>query len=399
MNDLLNEYIVSMLDNYDLVGKLKKYNKIYIYGAGLVGQSMLKYLSKNGMAKIIVNFFTTDYQNTIINNIPVKQFDKNAVNNDGIILLAAKREVRKQLKNNCDKVGVNNYLDIIFFDDERDYEWYSSLPEQLYPEELRRWYKFHTGYDLDLDNPKSFNEKINWSKLYDRDERKTEYADKYLVRKYVEEKVGDKYLVPILGVWKSFDDIDFSSLPKKFILKCNHGSGWNIYVEDKDNLDLEETRKKLTEWLNTNYAFVSGLELHYKGIKPLILAERIIGDKQLRDYKLFTFNGKVKLIQVDIDRWGEHKRNLYTKEWELLPYSIQFPNSPENEEKRPENLEEMIEVAERLGVDFSFVRVDLYNYLGKIYFGELTFTHGSGIEKFDPEFFSECLGNEWCICK
>ena len=158
----------------------------------------------------------------------------------------------------------------------KDYDYYRSLDPSQYEEELKDWYKRRTKKELDLENPKTFNEKIQWLKLYDSTPIKTKLADKYLVREWVKEKIGEEYLVPLLGVWDKFDDIDFDKLPDKFVLKCNHGCGWNLIVTDKSKIDKVEAKKKFDKWMNTNFAFCNGLELHYKNIQPKIIAEEYL---------------------------------------------------------------------------------------------------------------------------
>lgn len=150
------------------------------------------------------------------------------------------------------------------------------LTPTKYPAELARWFKKATGEELDLENPQTFNQKIQWMKLYDSTPEKGRLADKYLVREYVAKRIGEQYLVPLLGVWDDPDDIDFDALPDRFVLKCTHGCGWNIIVSDKSKLDVRATRKKLKKWLTTDWAYVGGLELHYHYCEPRVIAERFL---------------------------------------------------------------------------------------------------------------------------
>ena len=173
---------------------------------------------------------------------------------------------------------------------------------------------------LNLDNPVTFNEKIQWLKLYNSIPIKTRLADKYLVREYVKNKIGKEYLIPLLGVYDKFEEINFGMLPDKFVIKCNHGSGYNIIVKDKSKLNLKDIQTKINNWMNINYPFVYGMELHYRDIEPKIIIEEFMDDGtgDLKDYKITCFNGKPELIWVDSDRFTNHKRNLYDLNWKQL---------------------------------------------------------------------------------
>ncbi len=266
--------------------------------------------------------------------------------------------------------------------------------EKDFPKILKQWYKKRTGKNLNLENPKTFNEKIQWLKLYDNSPLKTKLADKYLVREWIEEQIGSEYLIPLLGAWNNFDEIDFDKLPEKFVLKANHGSHWNIIVKDKSKLDKSKAKKKFDKWMARDYAFKAGLELQYKGIKPKIIAEKFIEDTngELNDYKIMCFNGEPKFVWVDCGRYSNHTKNIYDLDWNLQPFKMTYPIS-KTPIARPENLDKMIELAKILCKDFAFVRVDFYNVDGKIYFGEMTFTSMSGTDKFEPEKYDLELGN------
>lgn len=269
--------------------------------------------------------------------------------------------------------------------------------QEPYKQALQIWYQKVTGTYLNLDNPRTFNEKIQWLKLYDSTPIKTRLADKYLVREWIKEKIGEKYLIPLLGVFDKFEDIDFNKLPNRFVIKCNHGSGWNIIVKDKSKLDLRTIKEKLDKWLHTNFAFLAGYELHYKNMSPKIIIEQYKEDDSgdLRDYKFLCFNGKVKYIWVDGERYSEHKRNLYDLEWNLIDKKIGegkiYPNIDYC--PKPHNLNKMIEFATLLSKGFPFVRVDFFESNKQLYFGEMTFTSASGIHLTEPKSFILELGN------
>ena len=276
---------------------------------------------------------------------------------------------------------------------DRDYDYYYNLSKEQYADELKLWYKRTTKKELNLEAPKTFNEKIQWMKLYDSTPLKTRLADKYLVRDWVKEKIGEEYLVPLLGVWDSFEEIDFDKLPDQFVLKANHGSGWNIIVKDKNSLDRAEAKKKLDMWMSKNFGLKSSMELHYMRIEPKIIAEQYIENIDgLYDYKVLCFSGKAHYIWVDIDRFTDHCRNIYDLEWNLQPFTIGYKQS-KKEVPPPKQLSKMIELSKILSAGFAHVRVDFYEVEDQIYFGEMTFTSGNGGETFTPPQYERVLGD------
>lgn len=266
------------------------------------------------------------------------------------------------------------------------------IPDALY---LKIIYRAETGKRLDLKHPKTYNEKLQWLKLYDRRPEYTMMVDKYEVRKYVAEKIGEEYLIPLIGVYDSVDEIPWEELPDKFVLKCTHGSGSNILCNDKKELDIQMAKKKLRKWMKKNFFWVFR-EWPYKNVKPRIVCEKYMVDEsgiELKDYKIFCFDGEPKLIQVDFDRFRDHKRNIYDLDWNLVDLTIKYPRDPNKTIARPDKLDEMLDVARKLSAGIPHVRVDLYSIGDKIYFGELTFTHGAGYEPFYPESYNELLGS------
>lgn len=268
-----------------------------------------------------------------------------------------------------------------------------NMDENDLPELLKKWYKKRTGRELNLENPKTFNEKIQWLKLYDNSPLKTKLADKYLVREWIKENLDEEYLIPLLGVYDSFDEIDFDRFPDKFVLKANHGCAWNIIVKDKQKFDKKKAKKKFDKWMKRNYALKAGFEMQYKDIPPKIIAEAFIQDSkgELNDYKVLCFNGEPKFIWIDQGRFSNRTENIYDTKWNLQPFLLTYENSKE-EVPPPENLETMIEFARKLSRDFALVRVDFYNVDGKIYFGEMTFTSASGVDVFKPAEYDLKLG-------
>lgn len=267
-------------------------------------------------------------------------------------------------------------------------------PESKYPEIVSDRYCEVTGKKLDLNNPRTFNEKIQWLKLYDCTPLKTRLADKFLVRDFVKEKIGEEYLVPLLGVYDSFDEIDFDGLPDRFVLKANHGSGWNIIVKNKAEFNKEKAKRDMDYWMRTNFAYF-GLELHYRDIEPRIIAEQYLEDNvpgDLPDYKFLCFCGEPKYIWVDIDRYTNHKRDIYDLDWNKQPFSIHYPNVNKLLFP-PGNLNEMVRLAKILCEGFLHVRIDFYSICSKIYFGEITFTPDSGKTKIEPDEWNLKLGD------
>lgn len=257
------------------------------------------------------------------------------------------------------------------------------------------------GYEMDWDKPSSYTQKIQYSKLFNRDVRRTVLSDKVKVREYVRDTIGEKYLIPIYGVWGRVDDIDFDKLPNRFVLKTNHGSATNIIIEDKESINISEIKKRMNEYLHDDFAYY-GFELHYAGIKPLIYAEELLdfGESNIEDYKFLCFDGKIPYFWIDFNRNSNHKRNMYDLEWNLLPWNQWNYGNYEGIVEKPANFEEMIEVASKLCRDFDHVRVDLYNVNGHIYFGELTFTNGGGYEPIYPSKMDYELGSKWNLsCK
>ena len=238
---------------------------------------------------------------------------------------------------------------------------------------------------LNLDNPVTMNEKLQWLKLNNRNDRLTKLVDKYEVREYIKEVLGEEYLIPLIGAWDDPDDIDFDALPEKFVLKCNHNSGLGMCIcKDKSKLDIEKARKLLKKGIKQNY-YKTGREWPYKNVKRKILCEKYITDDGkdcLTDYKFYCFNGKVDVVLLCIDRdIGDTKFYFFDREWNLKRYNIRGKNAPEGFTlPKPEGIDEMFEIAEKLSKGHAFVRVDLYYSNKQVYFGELTFYPQSGID-------------------
>lgn len=250
---------------------------------------------------------------------------------------------------------------------------------------LKRLFRTHMGKELDLKDPRTFNEKLQWLKLHDRRPEYTMMVDKYLVRPYIARQLGEEYLIPLLQVWEDPDAIDFDALPDQFVLKCNHNSGLGMCIcEDKAALDFAHVRAELRNGLAQDY-YLTGREWPYKDVPRRIIAEQYMGH-DISDYKFMCFDGRAECAFVCSERFSKDglKVTFFDREWNVLPFERHYPKSAVPI-PRPENLEKMIAFAEQLSRGIPFVRVDFYEIEGRLYFGELTFYPGSGLEEFTPE--------------
>jgi len=265
---------------------------------------------------------------------------------------------------------------------------------------LKLTFKERMGYPLNLEDPKTFNEKLQWLKLYNRRPEYTAMVDKYEAKLYVADKIGEEYIIPTLGVWDKFDDIDFDALPDQFVLKCTHDSGGLAICRDKSKFDKEAARQKIERSLKRNY-YWSSREWPYKNVKPRIIAEQYMEDsvtKELRDYKFFCFNGEMKVMFIASERYNkdtETRFDFFDRNFEHLDFRNGHPNADVLPAK-PETFEEMCTLAEKLSKDVPLLRVDFYEVDGKIYFGELTFSHWGGMMPFEPAEWDRKLG-DWII--
>lgn len=268
------------------------------------------------------------------------------------------------------------------------------FPDKMY---LKIIFWTQMNYKLDLCHPKTFNEKLQWLKIYNKKSEYTSMVDKYAVKEYVAKIIGEEYIIPTFGVWDSPDEIDFGKLPRKFVLKTTNGGGSDgvIICKDKSKLDLSSVRKKMKKALKLNiYSLYR--EWPYKNVKHRIIAEHLLevdGDTNINDYKLFCFNGTVKLLKIDFDRHTMHKANYYDPKLNLLDLQEDVcPPDYNRPIKIPTNINKMIELAEVLSKNIPFVRIDFYNINGKIYFGEITFFPAGGLGTFTPKEWDIKLG-------
>ncbi|OON90154.1 MAG: glycosyl transferase [Candidatus Epulonipiscium fishelsonii] len=267
------------------------------------------------------------------------------------------------------------------------------IPDKLY---LMLRFKAKLGYFPNLNNPKTFNEKLQWLKLHDRHPRYTRLVDKYEVRKYIAKKIGKEYLIPLLGVWANFDDIDFDKLPNQFVLKATHDSGGVFICKDKNNFNKEDARKKINKSLKRNY-YWGEREWPYKNVKPRIICEKYMVDEsgyELKDYKLMCFNGKVKCSFVCLNRESKNGLNVdfYNMKWKKMNFERAYCKSNELISKL-QNFDNMIEISEKLSKNLRFVRIDFYEVNRQLFVGEITFYPGSGFEEFRPFKYDKLMGS------
>lgn len=272
------------------------------------------------------------------------------------------------------------------------------FPDKIY---LKIMFWAEMGYSLNLNDPQTYSEKLQWIKLYDHNPLYTQLVDKIAVKDYVKEKVGDTVIIPMLKVWDSPSDIDLSLLPEQFVLKTNNGGGSNgvIVCKDKSTFNLNEAKQKLNKSLNDSI-YRTHREWPYKDVKPKVFAEKFMQDEsgyELKDYKFLCFDGKVKALFVATDRYlGEHnvKFDYYDRDFNHLDLRQSHENAKHPMTTPPKNFEDMITVAEKLSEGLKHVRVDLYNINGSVYFGEMTFFHYSGLVPFRPNKWDGIWG-QW----
>jgi hypothetical protein len=268
--------------------------------------------------------------------------------------------------------------------------FYDHLDDKTY---ISKQFKVKLGRKMDWENPQSFNEKLQWLKIYDRKPIYTNMVDKYAVKQYVADKIGNEFIIPTLGVWDKFDDIDFKTLPSKFVLKCTHDSGGLLICKDKAKLDIKASRKIINKSLQNDYYLRNSREWPYKDVPHRIIAEQFMTDdkyqtedKGLVDYKFYCFNGVPRFLYVAMGL-SDHKTaqiGFLNMDWELENFGRVDFKPLSDIPSKPSRFDEMAEIAEILSRNIPFLRVDLYEINGRIYFGELTFTPCGGLMPFEP---------------
>lgn len=369
--------------------------KCYIFGAGIYGKTALLDLEQQGKRVLVyldnneakvgkdvfhgVSCYLPDALSEVDRNLPV-------------ILANRKSEVRQIVRRELESQG---YTDIRDYGEDEVYAFWKNLSDE---ECLHLQWAIHMGedYKLDLEHPHTFNEKIQWLKLYDRNPLYTKLVDKDAVKSWVAERIGEEYIIPTLGVWEHFDDIDFSKLPDKFVLKCTHDSGSVVFCHGQESFDKDKAKDRLEYCLSRNIFWLYR-EWPYLNVPPRIIAEPFMVDEsgvELKDYKVQNFGGEPEFIQVDFNRFAGHKRNLYDRDWQYIEAEILYPTDSGHQIPRPGCLEKLLSCARELSKGMPYVRTDFYIINDNIYFGEMTFHHGAGYEPIRPEKFARKL-DDW----
>lgn len=284
------------------------------------------------------------------------------------------KKLKKFVSDSSWRFGILNYLGLLKFLDDESY--------------IKKEYYYKMGKILDLDNPQSFNEKLQWLKIHDRKEIYTFMVDKAAVKDYIGEMLGREYLIPTIGIWDNADDIDFSILPQQFVLKCTHNSGGVIICRNKSSFNIEDAKKSLNKSIKRNY-YYEHREWVYKDVPHRIIAEKYMsnpGEKSLMDYKFYCFNGKPLFLYVSVGL-ENHKNaqiSFFDMEWNVTVFGRSDYKPLKNIPPKPKNFNEMVSIAKRLSQNIPFVRVDLYEIRGKIFFSELTFCPCAGMMFFEP---------------
>lgn len=365
---------------------------IVIFGITLEGL-ILASVVKNSLNKVI--FFDND----------TKWWNKEVL--DGIECIAPKKMEQSysyviSVKTEINRNAINNQLlnlfvlskDIFYIDYSEIKDLINSISDQDHIECL---WTYYMHYHLDLSNPRTYNEKLQWLKLHDRNQLYTKMVDKYEVKKIVSDMIGEEYVIPLLGKWDCFEKIDFEKLPNEFVLKTTHDSGGVVVCKDKRTFDFDYARKVLNNHLNVDY-YELYREWPYKDVERRIIAEEYVEDEmlgELVDYKFFVFNGEVKCLFIATDRQNdkcETKFDFFDREFNWLNIKNGHPNA-DIKPKRPNNLDLMIKLAEKMTKDIPHVRVDFYEANGKVYFGEMTFFHWSGLVPFEPPEWDYIMGD------
>lgn len=372
----------------------RQFNKVVIVGAGGRGKELLKNFKKNNID--VYAFFDNNAEKMQwknIDGVPVEMPLNLNFNDVLYVTSVADPYDRGVLLRQLLQLGISR--DSIFEYDPREYEYMSHLDEHEYREIVDDRYYQVFGMHINWENPTRYTEKICCDKLV-RSERKSRLTDKYLVKDWVQEQIGTDYCVKLLGVWDSANDIDFESLPQKFVLKLNNASASNIVVTNKETLDIEQVRNRLNAWMTQNYAY-RALELHYGDINPKIICEEYIPglSNNIYDYKFYCFHGVPRYIECikSAIRYSEAKATFFDNEWNEQEFILGYPklNTPV---PRPNNLNKMLDICSKLSRDLPHVRVDLYDMPdGRILFGEMTFTTWGGLMRFSPDKWDYIFGS------
>ena len=394
---------------YQQLEKIKQeWNKeVCLFGAGLIGKTWGYDIVR--AAGFGIDFYCDNHvtENTrIFDEIKIIDFNTLCQKKDNVLIfITLSEKFQDEVENQFRNEGIQNYIVLGFrFLQEFCESVLESRKSNIFEKYkivvddesfLKRQFFYRCGYELNLNNPKTFNEKIQWLKLHDRKIQYVDLVDKYELKKYIEQEIGTEYVIPTIGVWDKVENIEWDKLPNRFVLKCTHDSGSVIICTDKNNFDFGKASEKLKRALKRNY-FWYGREWPYKNVRPSIIAEQLMEDKENKeiiDYKFLCFNGKFECMFTCTERFcqNELKVTFFDRNWNRLPFERHYPSSRAII-KKPINYDKMIEISEKLAGNIPLVRVDLYEINKKIYVGELTLYPGGGFEEFSDYEYDLKLG-------
>lgn len=376
-----------------IINKARSKKGVVIVCAGKVGVELYNWLKQSGT--MVEVFFDNNPDDVSLPFPDVMVIKPDNLGDDYLYVISAMNSnTRKIVKNQLMDMGISSE-DIEIYYPIRDYEYVSTLEPSLYQDEISDFYRLKHGYCMDWDNPRRYNEILNWEKLNVVDKRRTLFSDKVAVKRIVGDIIGNEHIVKMYGYWDNPEDIDFDILPDKFVLKVNNGSGRNIVIKDKNEINKLEIIKTLKGWMMENYAYWC-MELHYKDIPPMVFAEEYLEGvaDTVYDYNIYCFHGEPIYI------WcinGSHKENckasFYDINWNMQEFCYGYPKDPVLAPK-PEKLEEMLVYSRKLSKDFEHVRVDFYNLPdGRVLFGEITFASWAGYARFYPDKYDYLFGD------
>lgn len=393
-----------MCMTYESLETICENKKVCIWGFGNYGK-MYAYWSLVCAGADIISFCDSNYrENCAYHGVPLIS-KQELFSHSNVLVFVAINDIFSQ-KNVLNILNKQNIQAMGF--DARTFSELCDSIEQSYDQSvisryseimddeifLSKIYYEVFGQKLNLDNPVSFNEKIQWLKIHDRNSEYNALVDKALFKEKIKKSLGSNLLIPTLGIWDDFGKINFDKLPDQFVLKCTHDSGSVIICDNKSTFDMNYAREKLERAQATNM-YWSGREWPYKNLKARIICEAYLVDEsglELKDYKVFCFNGIPKYIQVDFNRFSKHQRNLYSTDWEYLGFTSKYQTNPNVIIDKPLILDEMLEYSRILSRDIVHSRVDFYVINKKLFIGEITLYHGSGFERYTPSEWDEKLG-------
>lgn len=390
----LKEKLEIVYDLDKLLFKLKDIKNVIIFGFSEIGRELYNFLVREGLTNICCfcdNDIAKQNEKFVI---PIISLDKAIKEYEEPFFLIASQIYGDEIEKQIMSRGVLEEQILKYY--HKNYEFFTTENPVFYEKELEEKYWINTGYRCNLKNPQTFNEKLQWLKLYYKKQEQTQLADKYEVRKYIKEKIGQEYLIPLLGVYDNFDDIDFDKLPSEFVIKCSHDSGSVVICRDKTKLDIEQLKSKIDKRMELN-CYYRSLEWPYKNIKPKIIIEKYMTDENsdsLTDYKFYCFDGEPKFLYIStgLEDHSTAKISFVTLEWEFAKFQRNDYKLFNKLPKKPIKFDEMIKIAKILSKGHKFIRVDLYQINGQIYFSELTFFPCSGYMPFNDSRYDKEIG-------